>query len=147
MRDRLADAEIGDARLHARRAVLEIDVQHPVHLGDAEHDGVLLRDRAAAERGARAARHHLHPVLVAEAQDGRDLLGRRRQHHRERHLTVGGQPVRLEGPAFVLGDDQGLRRDKASQTLDDLLPARQNRFIRFWKCDGHGILLEESTLH
>ena len=93
------------------------------------------------------ARHDLDAVLVAEAQDGRDLLGRRGQHHGERHLAVGGQRVGLEGAALVLGHDQGLRRDKASQTRDDLLTARQNRFIRFWKCDGHGILLEESTLH
>ena len=59
MRHRLADGEIGDAALHARRPVVEIDVEHAIHLGDADDDGVLLRDGAARKRGAGAPRHDL----------------------------------------------------------------------------------------
>ena len=66
MRDRLGDGEVGDAGLHARGAVVEIDVEDAVHLGDAEDDGVLLREGAAGERGAGAARHDLDAIGVAE---------------------------------------------------------------------------------
>ena len=59
MRHRLADGEIGDAALHARRPVVEIDAEHAIHLGDADDDGVLLRDGAAGKRGAGAPRHDL----------------------------------------------------------------------------------------
>ena len=52
------------------------DVEHAVHLGDAEDDGVLLRDGAAGKRGAGPARHDLDAVLVAELQHRRHLLGR-----------------------------------------------------------------------
>ena len=74
--DLLADRQIGDTGLDPHGAVLETDVQHPVHLGDTEDDGVLLRDGAAGQRGPGAARHDLDPVLLAEAEHGRDLLRR-----------------------------------------------------------------------
>ena len=107
-------------------AVGEIDVEDLVHLGDAEHDGVFLRDGAAAQGGAGAARHDLDAVLVAEAQDRRRPPRSTRQHDGERHLAIGGQAVGLEGAALVLGDDQRLRRDEPRQARDDLRPARQD---------------------
>ena len=55
--DRFGDREIGDAGLDPRVAVGEVDLEDAVHLGQAEDDRVLLRDGAAGERGAGAARH------------------------------------------------------------------------------------------
>ena len=69
-RDRAGDGEIGDAGLDPGGAVGEVDVEDAVHLGDADDDRVLLRDGAAGERGAGAARHHLDALLMAEAQHG-----------------------------------------------------------------------------
>ena len=45
------------------------------------------------------------------------------QHHGERQPAIGGQRVGLEGAALVLGDDQGLARDEAAETREDLLAA------------------------
>ena len=104
-----------------------------------EHDGVLLRDGAAAEGGPGAAGHDLDAVLVAEAEDRRDFGGRRGQHHRQRHLAIGGQAIRLESTALILGDDKGLPRDEPCQTRDDLPPAQQDILVRLWKCNGHGV--------
>ena len=121
--DRLADAQVGDARLDPNQAVREIDLEHPVHLGDAEHDGIRLWNSAAGERGAGAARHHLDAVVMAEAQDGRDLGGRRGQNHRQRHLAIGGQPVGLEGASLIFRGDQGLPGNEPREACQDFRPA------------------------
>ena len=63
--DRLGDAEIGDARLHAGAAVGIVDLEHAVELGHAEQDRVAHRHRAARQRGAGAARHDLDLVVLA----------------------------------------------------------------------------------
>jgi hypothetical protein len=54
--DLAGDGEIGDAGLHLRDAVGIVDLEDAVHLGDADDDRVLLRDRAAGQRGAGPAR-------------------------------------------------------------------------------------------
>ena len=69
--DRLGDAEVGHAGLGDDGAVLEVDVEDPVELAQAQHDAVGERQGAARERGAGAARHDLDPLGVAEAQDRR----------------------------------------------------------------------------
>ena len=66
-RDRIGNAGIGDAGLDARHAACEIDVEHLAHAREAKHDRVLERQGAARERGARAPRHDLDMVVVAEA--------------------------------------------------------------------------------
>ena len=91
--DRVADREIGDAGLHHHDAVVEVDVADAVELGHAEQHAVGERQRAAGERGAGPARHHLDAFVVAIAQHLRDLLGGLRQHHHHGQLLVGGQPV------------------------------------------------------
>jgi hypothetical protein len=138
MGHRLADAEIGDAGLNPGGAALEVHVENPVHLGDAEHDGVRLGDRPAAQGRARPAGHDLDPVVIAEPHDRRDLLRGGGQHHGEGHLAIGREAVRLEGPPLVLRHDEGLGGDEAPEPLDDFFPARQDRLIRLWKCDRHG---------
>ncbi len=56
-------------------AVLEVDVQHPVHLGDADHDGVRLRIAPPESEVPAPRGDHRHALCVEEAQDRRDLLG------------------------------------------------------------------------
>ena len=136
--DLLADGQIGDAGLHARCPVREVRLEHAVHLGDAEDDGVLLRDGAAAQRGAGPARHDLDAVGVAELQHRRDLLGRRGQHDGQRHLAVGGEGVGLEGAALVLRRHQSLGRDKLGETGQKLVATSDHALIGLGECDGHG---------
>ena len=70
--DRVGDRQIGDARLHHRDAVVEIDLADAVELGHAEQHAVGERQRAAGQRGAGAARHHLDALVVAIAQHLRE---------------------------------------------------------------------------
>ena len=66
--DRLRDREVGDARLGHHHAVLEVDLADAVELGHAEQYAVGERQRAARQRGAGAARHHLDAFGVAIAR-------------------------------------------------------------------------------
>ena len=71
---RLVTPGLGD---HA--AVLEVDLEDPVELAQAQDDAVGERQGAARERGAGTPRHDLDPLRVAEPQDLGDLcvvLGR-----------------------------------------------------------------------
>jgi hypothetical protein len=56
-KDRVGNRQIGDAGLNARITIGKIDLEDPVHLGQADDDSVLLRNGAAGERRAGAARH------------------------------------------------------------------------------------------
>ncbi len=140
MGDLAGDRQIGDAGLHPHGAIGEIDVQHAVHLGDAEHNGVLLRDRATAERGAGAARHHRHALGVAEGEDGRDLLRRLGQDDNHRQPSIGGQRVGLEGTPLVLFGDHALAGDDGPERGDDAVALRQHVAARRGKGNGHGVL-------
>ncbi len=64
------------------------------------------RHGAARQRGAGAARHDLDLVVLAVAQDGRDLGHRLGQDHDQRHLAIGRQRIALVGPhALEVVDD------------------------------------------
>ena len=134
--DRLGNGGIGDAGLDPSHAVHQVERQNFAHAGQAQHDGVLERQGAAAERGAGPARHDLDVVLVAEAQDGAHLLGRRRQHHRHRQAAIGGERVGLEGAAAFLVGDQGRAGRELLQLPQNVGAALKDREIRA----GHGKL-------
>ena len=119
MRHRIADREIGDARLDHSDAVVEIDLADAVELGHAEQHAVVERQRAAGQRGAGPARHDLDALVVAIAQHLGDLLGGLRQHHHHRQLPIGGEPVALVRPHLALGRDHALARHDGPQRRDD----------------------------
>ena len=124
--DGLGDAEVGDAGLHAGAAVGVVDLEHAVELAQAQQDGVAHRHRAARQRGAGAARHDLDLVVLAVAQDGRDLGHGLGQHHDQRHLAVGRQRVALVGAHAVEIVDHPLARHDGAQRGHDLGPAGEN---------------------
>ena len=124
--DGVGDAEIGDARLHARHAVGVIDVKNPVELGDADDDRVLLRNGAARKRGARAARHDLDAGLVQIAQHDGDFLRASRQDDRQRDSPIGGQRVGFIGAALVVAGDHAFRRQQGGEARDDFLAAGED---------------------
>ena len=125
VRHRLRDRQIGDARLDHGDAVLEIDLAHAVELAEAEQHAVGERQRAAGERGARPARHHADVVRVAIAQHPRHLLGRLRQHHHERKLAVGGEPVRTRR-----GASRARSRSRPRPARSRSAPRRSRRAAR-----------------
>ena len=124
--DRLGDAEVGDAGLHAGAAVGVVDLEHAVELAHAQQDRVADRHRAARQRGAGAARHDLHAAVLAIAQDRGDLGHRLGQHHDQRHLAIGRQRVALVGTHAVEVVDHALARHDGAQRGDDLGPAGEN---------------------
>ena len=126
MLDRLGDAEVGDAGLHAGAAVGVVDLEHTVELAKAQQDGIAHRHRAARERRAGAARHDLDLIVLAVAQDRRDLCHRLGQHHDQRHLAIGRERIALVGAHALQVVDHALAWDDGTQGSDDLGPAGEN---------------------
>ena len=127
--DGVGDAEIGDAGLRDDDAVRIVDRQDAVEAAHDQQHRILERQRAARQRRAGAARHHADVAVAAVFQDARDLRHGLRQHHHQRQLAIGGEPVALEGAhAGDLVDDALARHDDA-HIRDDLGAARQRRGV------------------
>ena len=139
MRHRLADGEIGDAGLGHHHAVVEIDLADALELAKPEQHAVGQRQRAAGQRGAGAARHHLDALLEAIFQDLRDLLGGVGQHHDHRRLAIRHQAIGLVGQHFGRAVDHALARHDRAQRGDDGVTAVQNRLIGSRHHDGHRV--------
>ena len=92
-------------------------------LRQAEDDRVLLRDRAAGERSAGAARHDVDPGVAAELHHPRDLFARARQDHGERQAAIGGERVGLErAPSGDVGDQAVGGQDRGQAGKDLVAP-------------------------
>ena len=76
------------------------------------------------------------PLRMAEGQHRGDLLRRRGQHHRQRQAAIGGQRIRLIGPALIGRGDQRLGRDQFRQAGDDLVAAGDDAGVGNGKGDG-----------
>ena len=71
------------------------------------------------------------PSRWQECHHGGDLLGGCRQHDRQRHLAIGGQPVGFVGlEAERLGDHR-IGRQQAPEPGDDGIAAGQH--VRAWR--------------
>ena len=134
---RLADGEVGDARLDHGDAVGEIDLADAVELAHAEEHAVDQRQRPAGQRGPRPPRHHPDAVVVAIAQHAGHLVGGFGQHHNHRKLLVGGQPVGFVGPHGGFGRYDPLARHDFGQGRDDLAPSGENGLVGCGHQDGH----------
>ena len=93
--DRVVEVEPADARLDDGVGELLVDLEHPVHVPQADdHRPVHARRRAAvAVVLARAVRPERDPMLVRDPDDRLDLLDRRRHDDRRRGVV---------GPRLVL---------------------------------------------
>ena len=124
-----------------------VDIKDTVHAGHADHHRVLLRDRAAGERCAGAARHHRHTAFGAEFEDRGDLIGRIGQDNGQRHAAIGGERVGFERHQFARIGDQALVRDQRRKPVDDLSAPGDDAGIGLKKCDFvHGALLHSRQL-
>ncbi len=135
--DRLRHREIGDAGLDHGDAVVIIDLADAVELGKPEQHAVAERQRAAGQRGAGTARHHLDAFAVAKPQHLRDLGGGFRQHHDHRQLAIGGEPVALVRPHCLLGRDDAFARHDAFERRHDLGAALKHRIVEQWHQQRH----------
>ena len=138
MRNGVADRKIGDARLRNNNAVVIIDVPDAAELGHAEQHAVGERKRAAGQRGAGPARHHLDALIVAIAQHLGDLLGSLRKHHNHGQLAISGQPVTFIRSQFALGVDHALAGYNRPQGGDNTRPAAQYGLVSLRHSHRHG---------
>jgi hypothetical protein len=121
--DRLGDRKVGDPRLGNHDPVVVIDFADAVELAQAQEDTVGERQRPAGERRSGPARHDPDALVMAVAQNARDLLGGVGQNHHHRHLPVSGKPVRLVGLHLALvGDDALAGHDRAQRSDDGVAP-------------------------
>ena len=134
---RLADGEIGHPGLGHHHAVVEIDLADALELAEAEQHAIGQRQRAAGQRGAGAARHHLDALLEAIFQNPRDLFGGVRKHHDHRRLAIGHQAIGFVREHFGRLVDHALARHDRAQRRHDGVAASQNRLIRCGHHDGH----------
>ena len=131
----IGNRKIGDAGLDGRRAVGVIDLQDARHLGKADDDRVLLRDRAAGKRGARPARHDGHAVAMTVFQHRRDLFRRLRQGDGERQAAIGDEGVSLEGHQLARLMHEAAFRQEVEEIDNDFPAAGKHRGARLQEPD------------
>ena len=108
-------AEVHDARLDDRAAVLGIDRDDVAQAMEAEQHDVV-GERTTREPRARTARHVAHAALGEHPHDGDRLVACAWKHGERRALLVARQPIGLVRPQLTgsfehaaLTDDRGER--------------------------------------
>ena len=79
-----------------------------------------VRQRAAREPGAGAARHHRHLEAVADRQHRGDLRLALGQGDDQRLLAIGGEAVAFVRHRVLALPEQGMRRQRGAERGDDL---------------------------
>ena len=117
--DRACDAQVGPSGLHLDDAVGVIGFDHVIHAGHAKDHAVGRGQRPTRQRRARAARHHRHAFLVADAQHVRHLLRCIGQHRHHRGAFIGGQRVTFIGARLAFVGNHGIIRQNLTQPFND----------------------------
>ena len=81
---RAAEVEVEDAGLHPGHAGLDVDLEHPVHLGRDDHEGVVDGSRPARQAGPAAPGDERAAVARRGPDRERDVFGRTGKAHRDR---------------------------------------------------------------
>ena len=124
---RARDRQVGAPGLDPYETVCQADLQHRIHPRKAQDHAIRRGQRTPGKAGACAARHDRHALLVADAQHGRDLGGRARQHRRQRRAAIGGQRVALIGPRLGRIRNQRIRRQNVGQPRKDPVTPSEDR--------------------
>ncbi len=135
--DRRGDVRVRHARLDADAAVLEVDLQDPLHPREDDQHAVLDRQRAAREARARPAGDPRHLDARAGGDDLPHLLGGAGQHGRGRRDVVLQQAVRLVGAQLVLVRVDPLVAEDPAQLRDQLAQVALGR-LRLRRVGGDG---------
>ena len=98
-----------------------------VELGEAEGHAERVRQRAAGEPGAGAARHHRHLEPVADRQHRGDLRLGLGQGDDQRLLAVGGEAVAFVGHGVLALPEQRVRRQRRAPSAATTSAWRRER--------------------
>ena len=124
--DGFGDRQVLDARLHARAAVLIVDVEDSIEFGHAEKNAVFKRHRTAGQRRAGAARHDLDIHLGGERHDGANLLNALGQRDDQRQRAIHRESVAFIGATRDLVDDQAFTRQNGAKSRDQFVASRHD---------------------
>ena len=108
------EVEVDDARLDPGDAVVEVDVEDPIHPRQRHDDRRPERDRTAGEARAGAAWHDRAPVPCRDPHDRLHLGGRRREAHRSRHTTAEDRRVVAQQRALGRVDAHAVVADRGA---------------------------------
>ena len=111
----LRDLEVGDAGLNDRSQVRDIDVENPVHPGEADDDAVLDGQRTSREASPMPASHERHPFTTAQFDDLLHLGRRPRQNYRVGRGAEMNKRIRLVRQEIGRLGNQPAWRDDTSQ--------------------------------
>ena len=120
----LADGQVAHAALHDGGARQLVQLEDLVELGQRQRHAQRVRQRAAGQAGAGAARHHRHPQRMAGAQHRSHLRLGFGQRHQQRLLAVGGEAVAFIGHRVLAAPQQRMRRQQRLQRGQHLGLAR-----------------------
>ena len=115
-RHRPGDPAIDHTGLHHHPPVGQVHLQHPAHAAGGHHQRLRLGHGAAGETGATAAGHKRHTLLMTDAQHGRHLLGRLRQHHQGGLVAMEGEAIAVVGQELLAGGHHGAPGQDLTQT-------------------------------
>ncbi len=134
----LRHRQVGHARLDDRAPRHRVDLKHPAHPRHDDEHALGVRQGAAGQAGAAAARHERHAGVRADPDDRGDLGRGLRQHDERGHGAVRGQPVALVGPQLErVGEHVGRAADLAHRSRQQYR-ARPGRRHRPENALGHG---------
>ena len=96
---RMGDGQIGHARLGHNTSICIINIQNAVEFPQPHQHRVGQRQGPTRERCAGSTWHHFDALCMAKFHHRGELFNGFWQHHCQRQLPIGGQPISVIGPA------------------------------------------------
>ena len=84
---------VDDSRLHLGQAVLQVDLQDPIHSGKLQNDTALCSDGSPTQAGAGASGQKGDSVFAGKPDDLKHFLGAAWEDHEIGQVGVEGQSV------------------------------------------------------
>ena len=118
MRNVLGELQIHHAGLHHGALVFDIDFEDAVHAREGDNDAALLRDRAAAQSGSRAASHDRNAGRRRHAHDLGNLLRILREDDSAGRALANARVVLVQHQVFGTVED-GVTSGNLAEVVDD----------------------------
>ena len=113
----LGELQVDHAWLHCRPLVLDVNFENAVHAREGDHDAALLRNRAATESGAGAARNHGNVFGRGQPHDLRNLLSILRENNGAGRALANAGVVLVQHEVFGTVQD-GIASGDLAEMID-----------------------------
>ena len=128
---------VDDSRLNLGQAILQVDLQDPIHPGKLQDDAALRGNGAPAQAGAGASGQKGNLVPAGKSDNLKHFLGGVWEDHEIGHAGMEGQPVAFIDQQFFRGVEDPVAAQQVHQFLPDLGPGE----ARFRSCSYHDVAL------